>query len=320
MKSLEELSSYVCALPCRIAEESSTVAGLEDLGEKTNVRDGFPSLYSSSSSNPDHHILLRDFNGFAMMASDELHYKEIGCVHTFNSESCASTDGYPEWAVLHYTDGVYDKLVESQVSNNDKNFVDSPSVIDRVVDGVVYWKTRSMLATGDADRFSIGVDFDKGYRISYGSELKEDALVVVSTSGATTSVTDFITWAVMSERDRHHQAVEYTVSIDAENGSTSDLLGVHNRGTQGNTGVIFPIPLGPGGTFNLSWYGLTEGTQNFVAAFFVKKGTKVGLKYSSGATEVSVANGVPNSGKIYSAIAFPLVTGIKSEDTEGEEA
>ena len=94
---------------------------------------GFPSITSTAISSGGVPPSRKDFNGIFNLVTGQYFYLQNGGKFTFDQDVSDAIGGYPEGAILSYTDQdnhVYQ--VVSLVGNNTYNFVTTPSYIDDV--------------------------------------------------------------------------------------------------------------------------------------------------------------------------------------------
>jgi len=130
MKSTETVSRI--AFPSPFAKELQTLSIKDDDDSLVNFKQGFPSTYSSPSSNNGRYVKREDINSLGKVATTDLFYHKCGGVNSFDKDFCAKIGGYPFGAVLDLVVGNTFNKVVSLVDDNDFDYVEGG------VDGV-HW-------------------------------------------------------------------------------------------------------------------------------------------------------------------------------------
>ena len=95
-----------------------------------NLQTGFPVITQIPVANGGIPPERKDFNGLGYMLSSFYYYIQCGGTYTFEQDVSDAIGGYPNGAVLYYTDGngvTY--RVKSNKADNTDNFVSNPAYI-----------------------------------------------------------------------------------------------------------------------------------------------------------------------------------------------
>lgn len=102
--------------------------------QAASLDEGFPPVTSTPINEGGIPPQREDFNGLGYLTTSQFFYLQMGGRFTFNSAVSNAIGGYPERAVLQYTDPDTGQSYEvtSLIPNNTYNFVTTPSYIDGV--------------------------------------------------------------------------------------------------------------------------------------------------------------------------------------------
>lgn len=102
--------------------------------QAASLDEGFPPVTSTPINEGGIPPQREDFNGLGYLTTSQFFYLQMGGRFTFNSAVSSAIGGYPQGAVLQYTDPDTGQSYEvtSLIPNNTYNFVTTPSYIDGV--------------------------------------------------------------------------------------------------------------------------------------------------------------------------------------------
>lgn len=102
--------------------------------QAASLDEGFPEVTSTPINEGGIPPQREDFNGLGYLTTSQFFYLQMGGRFTFNSAVSTAIGGYPQGAVLQYTDPDTGQSYEvtSLIPNNTYNFVATPSYIDGV--------------------------------------------------------------------------------------------------------------------------------------------------------------------------------------------
>lgn len=98
--------------------------------QRANLQTGFPVITQIPIANGGIPPERLDFNGLGYLLSSFCFYAQCGGVYTFNQNVSDAIGGYPQGAILYYTDSngaTY--RVKSTKQNNEDNFIVNPAYI-----------------------------------------------------------------------------------------------------------------------------------------------------------------------------------------------
>lgn len=100
--------------------------------QAASLEEGFPAITATPINEGGIPPEREDFNGLGYLTTSQYFYLQMGGKFTFNPAVSAAIGGYPEKAVLQYTDPNTGQSYEvtSLIPNNTYNFVTNPEYID----------------------------------------------------------------------------------------------------------------------------------------------------------------------------------------------
>lgn len=100
--------------------------------QAASLEEGFPEITATPINEGGIPPKREDFNGLGFLTTSQYFYLQNGGRFTFNPEVSSAINGYPEGAVLQYTDPNTGQSFEvtSLLPNNTYNFVTNPEYID----------------------------------------------------------------------------------------------------------------------------------------------------------------------------------------------
>ena len=294
MKSIEELRAKTIPLPCAFAGSAGEgeVADFPTPGTDTDAytsyQSGFPVKFATDPSTASGgHILRKDMNKVGELATAELHFKEAGMKHEFQTDLLNSIVGYPLLCLFGHFDGKYIKHIESQSRDNAVNFTANPLCIDNYVaetaggEKKVFWKTVDKIYGLDEDLFRLEVDYSRVDKLQPTDTLKEDSLIVIGDygyPGEGSVITPASASLTLTVGDQ-------TIEFDNK-GRCGIKIG--NVGiTEGDIVIDGSVPYPD----EMCGYG------NSTVVFYAKKGTAVSYKFNDGHTDSDGTN----------VFAFPVI-------------
>ena len=289
MRTLEELRGRIVAVPSLFAEGRNQVA--PDTGSDGKFyTEGFSIDYSrdpneTSASLKGKYLLRKDFNRFGEISTRETHFRQSGGNHTFLKTVSSSAGGYPKGVLLDAFDGEYIEKVESTESGNTKSFVDDQGIVIRnIIDCPVrkdeepeettkriLWKSVTRINGAGTSNLRVEFDYSNAKKVSPGSVVKKDSVLVGSFIGfrlySTTDVTDL-------------QPLTHTTTISTEDPICSGTLYIKNKGRYGDAlaAMMFVRVYIAYGIIQVEkhpcyYCSVTGGTGNYFLYFMVKGGT-----------------------------------------------
>lgn len=296
MKSIEELRAKTIPLPCAFASGADTeeVADFQTLGKDTDAytsyQSGFPVKFATDpGTDYGGHILREDMNKVGELATAELHFKEAGMKHKFQTDLLKSIVGYPLMCLFGHFDGEYLKHIESQSMDNEVNFTENPLVIDNyvaVTDGgekKIYWKTADKIYGLDEDLFRLEVDYSRVDKLQPTDTLREDSLIVIGDYG-------------YPGEDPGITPASASLTLTVGN----QTIKFQNKGKCGIKVVEEPVtnPMQEVKiTSNVPYPAEMCGYGNSTVVFYAKKGTVVSYVFNDGQTDSVETN----------VFAFPVI-------------
>ena len=112
--------------------------------QAASLEEGFPAITSTPISEGGIPPQRTDFNGLGYLLSSQYYYLQNGGRFTFNQEVSDAIGGYPQGAILQYTNGATSYQVISLINNNTYNFVNNPSYINDT-----YWSRVFVVSPDD---------------------------------------------------------------------------------------------------------------------------------------------------------------------------
>jgi len=294
MRDLTELNSYITKIPCIFAAQNtgavSTFSDKASSPDKTtNFETGFPHVYSkdpTASSDKGEYIPRKDINRVGELATQEMFFKKIGCIHTFSTAVSGYYGGFQKDIVLHHCDGTYDRSVKSEILSNTVDFTTQPYSIDCIPTGQqdVVWRTVSHIHGMSDNALRLTVDFSRRNDLHDGEKLEFDSLVVIGQAAYKASTNNPLT------------PMKGTVTVYTPEG-TIHTISLGNKGRCGLNAKVFGF---------LFWaYPYPDplcGVANYSIAFFAKKGTAISVSITACGEDMTKGTGV---------FAYPVVTKVE---------
>ena len=304
MRTFSDLRKYILPVPSLFAEGSTKISQ-ETGSDGKFYTEGFPIAYSrdpnsSNESLKGKYLLRNDFNRFGEIATRETHFRQSGGIHTFSKKVSSYSGGYPRDSVLDAFDGEYIQKVESTESGNTKSFVNNDGIVVRnIIDCPVrkddettetakriLWKSVGWINGIVHETIRLNLDYTKAYKVSTGSLIKKDSLLIGSFIGFISHQTTEISTL---------QPLTHITNLSASDPLCSGSIQVKNKGRYGDAyyymqWFIVTIVNGQMSLKQLPcpYQSLTGGTGNYFLYFFVKGGTT----FSFRSDEVSAQNNI----------------------------
>lgn len=197
--------------------------------QAASLEEGFPAITATPINEGGIPPEREDFNGLGYLTTSQYFYLQMGGKFTFNPTVSAAIGGYPEKAVLQYTDPNTGQSYEvtSLIPNNTYNFVTNPEYID----GLKWRKSfsedlRSYVTTNTAQT----IRADKSFS---GSLYKDNTNLDINTNPTSQMNNQIwfrdkndIGYAVIQANQLANGAVNFTLTARARSSNSYSSIGV----------------------------------------------------------------------------------------------
>lgn len=262
--------------------------------QAASLEEGFPAITATPINEGGIPPEREDFNGLGYLTTSQYFYLQMGGKFTFNPAVSAAIGGYPEKAVLQYTDPNTGQSYEvtSLIPNNTYNFVTNPEYID----GLKWRKSfsedlRSYVTTNTAQTIMADKSFS-------GSLYKDNPNLDINTNPTSQMNNQIwfrdkngIGYAVIQANQLANGTVSFSLMAKARSSNSYSSIGVI-QAANGSTSTVAPTPAS------------SDNSTKIATTAFVKSSSSGYSTYKSGATISSNTNyTVPSNGVIAGEIS-----------------
>lgn len=261
--------------------------------QAASLEEGFPVITATPINEGGIPPKREDFNGLGFLTTSQYFYLQNGGRFTFNSTVSAAINGYPEGAVLQYTNPNTGQSYEvtSLIPNNTYNFVTNPEYID----GLKWRKSFSedltnYVTTNTRQDITNLKNFSNDGSLSNNAQVELTAENIdVSNAPASSKYSGLIIRDVNGTRIGKLEVEQYSsgaigIRIAATNNGTHGIIGVQVA-TNGTVSTSAPTPASSDNTTKMA-------TTAFVKSVLSSSGSGLATISKSGDGYCKFTNGL----------------------------